>query len=98
MRHISNTPATYEKRPVRIQAWQWDGTRAGALAIKSWANDEHGTLFNFLGSDEQNYFAVFTLEGMMQITADDYVIRGLAGEYYPCKPEIFAASYIEVSE
>ena len=34
-----------------------------------------------------------TLEGIMQARVGDWIIKGVAGEYYPCKPEIFAATY-----
>ena len=38
-------------------------------------------------------FEVETLEGTMKGNAGDYLIRGVKGEYYPCKPDIFAATY-----
>jgi hypothetical protein len=34
-----------------------------------------------------------TLEGNMRISGGDYIIRGVQGEFYPCKPDIFAATY-----
>jgi hypothetical protein len=39
-----------------------------------------------------------TLEGDMRVSPGDYVIRGVQGEFYPCKPDIFEATYEEVSE
>ncbi|HEY1188575.1 MAG TPA: hypothetical protein VGE74_13060 [Gemmata sp.] len=36
---------------------------------------------------------ITTREGGMQVTAGDWIIKGIAGEFYPCKPEIFAATY-----
>ncbi len=41
---------------------------------------------------------ISTLEGLHWVDLDDWVIRGLAGEFYPCKPDIFAASYDKVSD
>ena len=38
-----------------------------------------------------------TLEGDMKVTPGDYIIRGVAGEFYPCKPDIFAETYEEVT-
>ncbi|HEY0108084.1 MAG TPA: hypothetical protein VGB67_00565 [Fibrella sp.] len=38
-----------------------------------------------------------TLEGDMQVTAGDYIIKGIQGEFYPCKPDIFEATYEEVA-
>ena len=41
---------------------------------------------------------IHTLEGTHYITAGDYIIRGVKGEFYPCKPDIFAATYEAVEE
>lgn len=45
----------------------------------------------------ENEFTVSTLEGEMKGNPGDYLIRGIQGEYYPCKPDIFDATYEEVS-
>jgi len=45
----------------------------------------------------RNEFTVSTLEGEMKGNPGDYLIRGILGEYYPCKPDIFDATYEEVS-
>jgi len=42
--------------------------------------------------------AIETLEGEMRATVGDYIIKGVKGEFYPCKPDIFEASYDEVSK
>lgn len=39
-----------------------------------------------------------TLEGDMRVSPDDYVIHGVAGEFYPCKPDIFTATYDEATD
>ena len=36
---------------------------------------------------------IHTLEGVMLVSREDWVIQGVAGEFYPCKPDIFAATY-----
>ena len=41
---------------------------------------------------------IVTLEGVMRADIDDWIIRGVKGELYPCKPDIFAATYEEVVE
>ena len=41
----------------------------------------------------QDCLEVATLEGVMQARLDDWIIKGVAGEFYPCKPDIFAATY-----
>lgn len=82
------TICTYEKRPVRIQAVQWNGENVKELMdFLNWRNASH---------DDQSGFVIHTLEGNMQATVGDYIIKGLSGEYYPCKEDIFLASYIKV--
>ena len=41
---------------------------------------------------------IHTLEGLMEVTANDFIVRGVKGEFYPCKPDIFAATYEAVTE
>lgn len=85
---------THRKKPVSIAAKQWDGTRAGALAIKKWAEQDTGELIlEFAGSDDTSAFFVNTLEGKMRISPLDYVIQGVEGEFYSCKPAIFEKTY-----
>lgn len=45
---------------------------------------------------EQGYIEIETLEGMMKASFGDYIIKGIKGEFYPCKPDIFIATYEEV--
>lgn len=91
---MSATPAKFRKKPVEVDAIQWDGARASALAIKEWADGDAGQLtINFAGSDTTSVMAVVTLEGEMRAQPGDWIIRGLQGEFYPCKPDIFAATY-----
>ena len=40
-----------------------------------------------------NYPNIKTLEGTMRVSINDYIIKGLCGEFYPCKPDIFEKSY-----
>lgn len=42
--------------------------------------------------------AIDTLEGTMRVDYGDYIIKGIQGEFYPCKPDIFLATYEEVME
>lgn len=50
---------------------------------QGWQGDDEGIIIK-------------TLEGNMLASAGDYIIRGVKGEYYPCKPDIFAATYEEI--
>ena len=45
---------------------------------------------------KQGYIEIETLEGIMKASFGDYIIKGVKGEFYPCKPDIFQATYEEV--
>ena len=45
---------------------------------------------------EQGYIEIETLEGYMKASFGDYILKGIKGEFYPCKPDIFIATYEEV--
>lgn len=74
----------FRKKPVVIEAVQFDGTFASVegLLIPSCSQD--------LGS---NTLEIETLEGVMTAQPGDWIIKGVKGEFYPCKPDIFAATY-----
>lgn len=74
----------YKKKPLTVEAMLWDGT-----------NDTYTQLLSrgFKGAIHGSTLAINTLEGLMTASLGDYVIKGLVGEFYPCKPEIFLASY-----
>ena len=62
-------------------------------------------IHEFLGGDtmrinyEDNpYIKIETLEGTMKASVGDYIIKGVNGEFYPCKPDIFEKTYEEVAE
>lgn len=92
----------YRKKPVEIEAMQWDGTANGATRIIDWILG-HGSTATYTCSnpdrcaehdgDTPHAISIRTLEGTMRADLGDYVIRGLRGEFYPCKPDIFAATY-----
>ena len=88
---MSITPKTYRKRPVTIEAMLYDGTPETCIPLHDWIGIEHG------GTGENCDAGVYidTLEGQMHVSVGDYVIRGVEGEFYPCKPGIFAATYEE---
>lgn len=93
--------AKYRKKPVVIDAMLFDGSVPSASEICRWANandllDEDPTI-TFLVQDGAPTVAhdmvIETLEGPMRASAGDYIIRGVKGEFYPCKPDIFEATY-----
>ena len=81
---------TVRKKPVIVQAVQWTGENWDELV--EWC--PYGL---FLGTRRQG-LTIDTLEGEMRADIGDYVIKGVNGEYYPCKPDIFKKSYEIVTE
>jgi hypothetical protein len=96
--------ARCRKRPVEVEAMQWTGTAAGATPIIVWALDNGASMTYYgpgewdNGETDAEYLRVFTLEGAMLASVGDYIIRGVKGEFYPCKPDVFEATYERVSE
>ena len=93
------TAQKFRKKPVEVDAIQWDGSRASIERACQWVNSFDPTgdpvlTFEFYGSDDVDGFPLIeTLEGDMAVSPDDWIIRGVKGEFYPCKPDIFAATY-----
>jgi hypothetical protein len=87
------TPARYRKKPVVIEAVQWDGTAVGATLIIDWvlANDGTASFVDYDGPEP--YLRVRTVEGDMAAGPHWWIIRGVEGEFYPCKPTVFATTY-----
>ena len=76
----------YRKKPVEIDAWQWNGDGFSWELAPEWV---------VVNADDEGFF-IETLEGDMYVSPGDYIIRGIAGEIYPCKPDIFERCYEEV--
>ena len=85
----------YRKRPVIIEAIEWTGSNLKEIieftslneSVKDLSWNEYEKLVNEKG------LKIFTLEGTMMASVGDYIIKGIKGEVYPCKPDIFKASY-----
>lgn len=94
----------YRKRPVEVEAMCWDGTADGATPIIQWIHDGGGSCSYDCatepcsGDEGGHNITISTLEGYMTATAGDYVICGVQGEFYPCKPDIFDATYEAVEK
>lgn len=89
----------FRKKPVAIEAIQWTGKNLAEVLEftgKSPRFDEWFDSFSCYSKhvvDSGNKFKIFTLEGVMTADVGDWVIRGVRGEHYPCKPDIFAETY-----
>lgn len=78
-------PKKYKKKPIIIEAIQFTG-------------ENHEEVGRFAGlavsrQGRNGKLVVKTLEGTMIVSPGDFVIRGIKGEYYPCKPDVFEATY-----
>lgn len=84
----------FRKRPVVISAIQWDGTESGIQRIKALFPDlDTCSKSGYLKRDEVTEWRIRTLEGAMRVNRGDWVLRGVKGELYACKHEIFAETY-----
>lgn len=93
------TAQRFRKKPVEIEAMQWDGTAEGANPIIEWVLASGGSA-TYWGPGERDleapnaaYLIVETLEGEMLGSPGDFIIRGVAGEFYPVKDTIFQETY-----
>lgn len=76
----------YRKKPVEIEAVQYTGDNFKEVC------EFVGKILNMTDS-EQNYIIIETLEGDMTASVGDFIIKGVHGEFYPCKPDIFEKTY-----
>ena len=74
----------YRKKPVVIEATQW------------FKHGDHPAVLLGVRFDGRPY--IETLEGPHLVTPGDWIITGVKGEHYPCKPDIFEVTYEEVKE
>ena len=75
----------YRKKPVVVEAVQWTGNNY--IEIDNFITVKHET------NPSLRVVKIPTLEGVMEATPNDYIIKGVQGEFYPCKPDIFEATY-----
>lgn len=81
------------KKPVVIDAVQWSGNNLNE--ILDFMKDKQP---NYYEDDERKLLTIQTLEGNMFASVGDYIIKGVRGEFYPCKPDIFEQTYEVVEE
>lgn len=84
----------YVKKPLEIEARQL--TRDNLPSIIDWIDSyNEDTVDRFDNRSNSIFLNIRTLEGIMCATEGDYIIRGIKDEFYPCKEDIFLASYEE---
>ncbi len=93
-------PLSIRKKPVVIQALRWTGDNLAQI-IEFTTGRAPETLSNHAGVKWDDYVAlvradglkIYTIEGEHLASIGDYIIRGVKGEFYPCKTDIFAQTY-----
>lgn len=83
--------AKYRKKPVVVEAHQLTIDNIGF--VESWCG---GSVKGIKLPVEERCIDIQTLEGEMRGNMGDYIIKGVQGEFYPCKPDIFEATYEKV--
>lgn len=87
----------YRKKPVVIDAFCWplpSGLQDRGLEPEWFDNAWKNRKITVFGT----HLEIETLEGLMKANIGDYIIQGIKGEIYPCKPDIFEATYEPVTE
>jgi len=84
----------YRKKPVVIEAIKWDGNNLDKIRTFTYPSEPLETS-NAISATPR-FLEIVTLEGRMRANIGDWIIRGVKGEYYPCKPDIFEAIYEKV--
>jgi len=79
----------FRKKPVVIEAERWDGSNINLIRMMTKNSPIH-----YVG----DRLGIETLEGVMFASPGDWIIKGVKGEFYPCKPDIFEATYEPVEE
>jgi len=80
----------FRKKPVVIEAVRWDAKKIICPPGPEWfADAEEKGIIKLAG----DILLISTLEGEMRAQPGDWIIQGVKGEIYPCKPDIFAATY-----
>lgn len=82
----------FRKKPVVIEAWKFDNGEEFAKAPEEF---HMALLVRHAFHSDETYF-IETLEGDHNVSVGDWIIKGVKGEFYPCKPDIFEQTYEEV--
>ncbi len=103
--------AQYRKKPVVIDAVQFRVTHTERCTHGVHEERNEGEIAEFMGAkmartrfvpehgnpNGRSVLEIETLEGVMQASVGDWIIRGVQGEFYPCKPDIFEQTYEAVT-
>lgn len=91
----------YRKKPVEVEAMRFTAKQSPGLGyeIAAWCGGRFNSEVKPSDYTDVRYtISIPTLEGVMTASEGDYVIRGVNGEFYPCKPDIFEKTYEAVGD
>ena len=88
----------FRKKPVVIEAIRSTGSPESNREIIQWTHGSNTPAVMDQHPEQGRLLSINTLEGAHWVSPGDWVIKGVAGEFYPCKPDIFAATYEPVEE
>lgn len=84
----------YVKKPVVVEAVEFTGTDENVDALNDFVDWDIEFFFDIWADEKKVVYAIInTLEGEMKASLGDYIIKGIEGECYPCKPDIFTKTY-----
>lgn len=104
LRHIWILKMRYRKKPVVIEAVQFVYTGEGIRRLTEFCGDAIGRISKERHPDAKGEMEICTLEDGVHLTVKhiategDWIIKGVQGEFYPCKPDIFEQTYEEVTD
>ena len=87
----------FKKKPVVVEAHRFTGSSTDAACFRKWFEGGEFRRSAIATCDIRN-LEIPTLEGVMTASPGDWIIKGVQGEFYPCKPDIFAATYEAVEQ
>ncbi len=87
-----STAAQYRKKPIVIEAIQFTGTGESCTAVTAFLGGSNSGNQRW-NSTTNTGGVILTLEGEMAFVPGDWIIRGIKGEFYPCRDDIFRATY-----
>lgn len=88
-------PRLFRKKPVIIEAVQWTGANQDEIFAFARRVEEDGPLPKAFIANGVLY--IYTSEGTMRADVSDWIIKGVAGEFYPCKASVFQQTYEAVT-
>lgn len=81
----------YRKKPVEVEAIIWNGSNVDE--IKDFCGNDARFDIESINGNVSHFLYISTMEGKMYASVGDYIIKGVNGEFYPCKPDIFEKTY-----